>query len=95
VSRFRSSFLGVLLVSSTFLATACGPQVEPDQDVPATTQAALEDDPAAAKPPKCTIPPGAYYVSRDPVQCLALTYLCAEGEQQFFNDCGCGCEPVP
>ncbi len=90
MSHFRSSFLGMLLASSTFLA--CGPQVEPDE-APASQQAALEDDSADAKPPKCNVRPGAYYVSRDPVQCLTITFNCAEGEQQFFNDCGCGCTP--
>lgn len=94
MSHFRQTFLGMLLVSGTFLATACGPQVEPD-DVPATTQAALEDGSADAKPPKCPTPPGATYVSRDPQECIAITYTCPEGQQGFFNECGCGCEPVP
>jgi hypothetical protein len=85
----------MLLVSSTFLATACGPQVEPE-DVPATTQAALDDElDADKKPPRCETQPGATYVSRDPQECIAITYTCPEGEQGFFNDCGCGCEPIP
>lgn len=93
MSHFRSSFLGMLLLSSTVLATACGPIPEAD-DAPATTQAALEDD-SAAKPPKCNVRPGSYYVSRDPVECLTITFNCNAGEEQFFNDCGCGCTPVP
>jgi hypothetical protein len=32
------------------------------------------------------------YVSRDPTECFAITFQCAEGFTQFFNDCGCGCE---
>ncbi len=95
MSHFRKSFLGMLLVSSTFLATACGPQVEPDE-VPATAQAALEEDlEADKKPPKCETQPGATYVSRDPQECIAITYICPEGQQGFFNECGCGCEPIP
>jgi hypothetical protein len=84
----------MLLVSATFLATACGPQVEPD-DMPATTGAALEDDSAEAKRPKCNNQPGATFVSRDPQECIAITFTCPEGQQGFFNECGCGCEPIP
>jgi hypothetical protein len=42
--------------------------------------------------PACTgNEPGHDYVSRDPTQCLAITFNCPEGSSQFFNDCGCGC----
>lgn len=32
------------------------------------------------------------YVSTDPEQCAAIFFVCAEGEEYFFDpDCGCGC----
>jgi hypothetical protein len=45
---------------------------------------------------KCP-PPGrdVEYVSRDPNECIAITFLCQEGFTQFFNACGCGCERQP
>lgn len=42
---------------------------------------------------RCPPPgPNLSYVSRDPTECLAITFLCIEGFTQFFNECGCGCE---
>jgi hypothetical protein len=34
------------------------------------------------------------WVSKDADQCALILFLCQEGEQPFFNECGCGCEPV-
>jgi hypothetical protein len=31
----------------------------------------------------------------DAEQCLTLRFICDSGEQPFFDDCGCGCEPIP
>lgn len=39
--------------------------------------------------------PALKYVSKSPEQCAAIRFFCEEGYQPFFNDCGCGCEPVP
>jgi hypothetical protein len=39
--------------------------------------------------------PNRSYVSRDPDECALIRFLCAPGNQPFFDDCGCGCEPVP
>ena len=35
--------------------------------------------------------PSKSYVSRDPEQCAAMSFLCAES-MPFFDDCGCGCQ---
>lgn len=32
------------------------------------------------------------YVSRDADQCATIRFICAEGQQAFFDDCGCGCQ---
>jgi hypothetical protein len=43
--------------------------------------------------PSCTgREPGQKYISRDPNQCAAIRFFCAEGFSPFFNDCGCGCQ---
>jgi hypothetical protein len=34
------------------------------------------------------------YVSQDPNKCAAITFRCEEGFTQFYDDCGCGCEPA-
>jgi hypothetical protein len=45
------------------------------------------------KKPKCDYDdPQLSYVSRDPDQCPAIEFQCAEGSTAFFNDCGCGCQ---
>ncbi|NMO20696.1 hypothetical protein HPC49_30470 [Pyxidicoccus fallax] len=38
--------------------------------------------------------PDQQYVSKDPDQCAAIRFFCEAGQQPFFNDCGCGCQPV-
>ena len=38
--------------------------------------------------------PGLKYISRDPNQCATIRFFCEQGYQPFFNDCGCGCEPI-
>lgn len=38
--------------------------------------------------------PSKSYVSRSPDQCAATDFVCEKGTQQFFNECGCGCEKV-
>jgi hypothetical protein len=43
----------------------------------------------------CDDDPARSYVSRDPAQCAAIRFRCDEGNRPFFDDCGCGCEPLP
>jgi hypothetical protein len=44
------------------------------------------------KPDRCSYnDPNKTYVSKDPVQCMAMLFMCAAGTP-FFDDCGCGCE---
>ncbi|MFZ4734855.1 MAG: Kazal-type serine protease inhibitor domain-containing protein [Bradymonadia bacterium] len=35
--------------------------------------------------------PRVSYVGDSPEQCAAIDFLCAEGAEYFFSDCGCGC----
>lgn len=47
------------------------------------------------KPPKprCDYnDPTLSYVSRDPNECAAILFVCADGATPFFNECGCGCQ---
>ena len=34
------------------------------------------------------------YISTDPEQCKVIKFLCTQGKQPFFEDKGCGCEPI-
>ena len=34
------------------------------------------------------------WISKDTDTCAVIHFLCQEGEQPFFNECGCGCEPI-
>lgn len=34
------------------------------------------------------------WVSTDPEQCTAISFLCIRGKLPFSNECGCGCEPA-
>ncbi|WP_163987984.1 hypothetical protein [Pyxidicoccus caerfyrddinensis] len=38
--------------------------------------------------------PNLSYVSKDPDRCAAIRFVCDAGQEPFFNDCGCGCQPV-
>jgi hypothetical protein len=46
-------------------------------------------------PRDCRHGQGVTYVSRSTDQCAAIRFLCAEGTEPFFDDCGCGCAPIP
>ena len=84
--RSRSSILGMILVSGLF-AAACGPQSETDGT------SATEPTGEVSANLACTgNEPNLTYVSHDPVECLTLSWVCPQGDQQFFNDCGCGCK---
>jgi hypothetical protein len=34
------------------------------------------------------------YLFNDPNECAVVHFLCIEGYEPFFDDCGCGCTPV-
>ncbi|NMO21389.1 hypothetical protein HPC49_37320 [Pyxidicoccus fallax] len=94
MSQFRKLFLGMTLVSGAFVATACGPQSQPEKTEPTPTtetSPTTETTPSGLEAAKCDRA-GRTYVSRDPVQCLSITWACSAGQQQFLDDCGCGCE---
>lgn len=66
-------------------------------DCPGTCVAS--DDTSAdrdtGKKPRCDYSdPNLQYVSRDPDQCAVIRFTCEAGFEPFFNDCGCGCQPV-
>jgi hypothetical protein len=97
----------VLIMGAALFGMACGPSADaPQHESPLPQQQAagafcdaLTGSPCVAgqggqeKKPACTgHEPGLRYVSRDPVECLAITFNCEEGFTQFFNDCGCGCQ---
>ncbi|WP_395804987.1 hypothetical protein [Archangium minus] len=46
------------------------------------------------KKPNCD-DPNRTYVSKDPDKCAAIRFVCETGKEPFFDDCGCGCQPVP
>lgn len=33
-----------------------------------------------------------WYVSRETEKCIAMTFMCLEGSEQFFDETGCGCQ---
>jgi hypothetical protein len=43
-------------------------------------------------PGNCGNDPSKSYISTDPDQCAALSFLCALGSFPFFDNCGCGCQ---
>ena len=44
-------------------------------------------------PSNCPDPksPSVHYVSHDPKTCAAADFICGDEQQQFDNECGCGC----
>lgn len=40
---------------------------------------------------RCLPDPRKRYIARDPEACAAIRFFCAEGEEAFFDRCGCGC----
>jgi hypothetical protein len=98
---------GVLVVGASLFGMACGPTADAEQESHLQEDqaaGAFSGDfagiPCAGgqkqekkKKPACTgREHGHRYVSRDPVQCLAITFICEDGFTPFFNDCGCGCK---
>ncbi|MFP2927058.1 hypothetical protein ACLESO_18020 [Pyxidicoccus sp. 3LG] len=54
-----------------------------------------QDDGTGQDKPQCDYDnPDLRYVSREPARCDAIRFFCEAGFQPFFNDCGCGCQPV-
>ncbi len=100
MSQLRLPF-SVLVLSGLFLTVACGPQsedlpghsspsaVHPREEGEATPGAGPLDPTTAQK--KCDKDPARRYVSRNPEECPAILFFCAEGETAFFDECGCGC----
>lgn len=86
MSQLRSTLFSLMFISSAFVATGCGPQTQPEAGEQAPV---AEGDKTASS--KCDRP-GRTYVSRDETQCLTITWYCAEGQQQFLDECGCGCQ---
>jgi hypothetical protein len=35
------------------------------------------------------------YIGKSTDECARIRFMCTEGKQPFFDDKGCGCEPVP
>jgi hypothetical protein len=76
----------VLVLSGVLWLSGCGapePQTGGSEQL-AQVQAA-----------QCQESPAFQYVSRDPELCLTISFVCGQGQRQFFNDCGCGCRGRP
>lgn len=77
-----------------------------DEAAPATEQKTEDAEPAtggsgdtssesSAGKSQCNYgDPNLEYVSKDPNQCAAVTFICEDGYEGFFNECGCGCQPI-
>lgn len=77
----------VLVLSGVLWMSGCG--------VPEVDEPAPGGDDSVGAAQACPDNPAFQYVSRDPVECLAITFECRQGQRQFFNDCGCGCRGRP
>ena len=53
--------------------------------------AALFVAPGVMAQPSCPHGPGVSYISHNPDECALIQFICAEGQQKFDNECGCGC----
>jgi hypothetical protein len=93
-------YVFILLLLSVFTLSACTVEDIIDSNPLACTEEAkvCDDGSSVARDPNnnCEFrecPTGKMYVSADKEQCLAITFQCDDGMQQFFDDVGCGCEP--
>jgi hypothetical protein len=91
----------VLMLSAVSWLSGCGvPEAEAPAE-PSTPgeqslqEQASEGGDAVHAQRACPENPAFQFVSRDPVQCLAITFECGQGQMQFFNECGCGCRGRP
>lgn len=41
--------------------------------------------------PGCPHGPGVTYISHNPDECATIRFFCAEGQEPFNDECGCGC----
>jgi hypothetical protein len=72
---------------------------DPDSGADCAGTCAPDDDSAQADAPqekkRCDFSdPNLSYISKDPDKCAAIRFACDAGQEPFFNDCGCGCQPV-
>jgi hypothetical protein len=65
-------------------------------DVCAGTCKKGERAPTPPPPPTCDYSdPSTTWVSQDADYCQYVLFLCVDGFEVFFNECGCGCRPAP
>lgn len=77
--------LGVVVVGC-FGQMACGTEADAAQEV-RTEPAEVSGESA------CNYDhPLMRYISKDPVECTLIDFLCAPDSRPFFNACGCGCK---
>lgn len=65
-----------------------------DASAPGTPEAGAPDDAATPADGGSCEDPSRDYKSRDTETCTLIDFVCEEGSQHFFDDCGCGCEPA-
>lgn len=90
--------LGVVLM---VLLTACTVKNTDDLPRACTEEAKIcPDGSTVGRDPNnnCEFSPclvdGKNYVSTDPEECKLIKFMCIEGKQPFFDENGCGCEPI-
>lgn len=89
---------GTIVLGSAVTASACVASGEEDEqptseDLGADTAALQESDPDRDAESACDPrDPTRRYISRSPLRCAAIRFYCEEGEEAFFDECGCGCQ---
>lgn len=93
---------GTIALASALMASACVAYDEEDEqatveDLGADTAALLEREsrPVPAREVACDPRDRTRrYISHSPRSCAAIRFRCEDGEEPFFDECGCGCQPA-
>jgi hypothetical protein len=88
----------ILILIGAVMLTACAKTTDPiacteDAKMCADGTAVGRDANNNCEFPAC--PEETTYVSESPEQCMVIKFMCVQGKQPFFNESGCGCEPIP
>lgn len=94
---------GAITLGSVVTVSACVVSSEDEEratgeDLGAGTAALQERhaDPDPDSRPACdSRDPTRRYIARSPQRCAAIRFYCADREEAFFDECGCGCQSGP
>lgn len=97
----KKNYLIILFLISVIAISGCSKNNPNSPEPLACTEDAkiCADGTAVARDPEnnCefpSCPDEKTYVSENPEECMVIKFMCSDGKKPFFDEKGCGCEPI-